>query len=225
MDVAAAHGIAVVEDCAQAAGASYKGKRVGTFGVMGAFSFYPTKVLGAFGDGGLVTTSEDEICQRLRRLRFYGIASDYYAEEEGYNSRLDEVQAALLDFRLNKLDSDVGRRRDIAAAYDEGLAGIVGLSLPVEKNGRKHQYYLYTIRTPQRDALQAYLAASGIETRINYPTPVHLMRGYRFLGYEAGSLPVTERLSGEILSLPMYPQLTHQEVARVIDVVCGFFRG
>jgi dTDP-4-amino-4,6-dideoxygalactose transaminase len=222
LEIARNRNLYLVEDCAQAAGAEYHGRKVGSFGTISAFSFYPTKVLGAFGDAGMMVTSDAGLERRLRRLRFYGIDDNYHSEEEGYNSRLDEVQAALLDFRLAKLDKEVSRRREIAAAYDRGLAGIEGIALPVEREGCRHQYYLYTIRSPRRDQLKAYLAALGIETRVNYPTPIHLMRGYRFLGYEAGSLPVTERLAGEILSLPMYPQLTDAEVDRVVAAVRMF---
>jgi len=223
LGVARNRGVEVIEDCAQGAGALYQGDKVGAFGIMGAFSFYPTKVLGAFGDGGMIITSDADLNKRLRRLRFYGIDENYHSEEEGYNSRLDEVQAALLDSRLTRLDREVHRRREIAANYDSALAGTGDISLPVEKEGRHHQYYLYTIRTSRRDMLMAHLAALGIETRINYPTPVHLMRGYHFLGYRPGSLPVTERLAGEIISLPMYPQLTDSEVERVVTAVRSFF--
>lgn len=223
LEIASRHGIRVLEDCAQSAGALYEGRKVGSFGDAGAFSFYPTKVLGAFGDGGMIVTSDAALDKRLRRLRFYGIDADYHSEEEGYNSRLDEIQASLLDYRLQKLDSEVDRRREIASDYDDALAGIEDLCLPLEKEGRRHQYYLYTIRTPRRDELKSHLAGLGIETRINYPTPIHLMRGYSFLGYQSGSLPVTERLAGEILSLPMFPQLTDSEVERVIAAVRAFF--
>ena len=224
LDFAAARRLEVVEDCAQAAGALYAGEPVGGFGAVGAFSFYPTKVLGAFGDGGMAVTSREELRQKLKRLRFYGIDAGYHAEEEGYNSRLDEVQAALLDVRLTRLEADVRRRRQIAAAYDAGLAGTGDLTLPVVREGRTHQFYLYTVRTCQRDRLMTFLADKGVETRINYPTPVHLMRGYRFLGCREGDLPVTERLAGEILSLPMHQGLTDAEVDRVITAVRDFFR-
>jgi dTDP-4-amino-4,6-dideoxygalactose transaminase len=225
MELAAGHRIEVVEDCAQAAGALCRGRKVGSFGAIGAFSFYPTKVLGGFGDGGMVVTSRVELLQRLRRLRFYGMEEGYYSEEEGYNSRLDEIQAALLDLRLDRLDNALRKRRNIAARYDRELAGVGDLHLPVVGEGRNHQYYLYTIRTGQRDRLKVHLAARGIETRINYPTPVHLMRGYAFLGYREGSLPVTERLAGEILSLPMFPELSDDDVGRVVAAVRGFFHG
>ncbi|TFG89379.1 MAG: DegT/DnrJ/EryC1/StrS family aminotransferase [Gemmatimonadales bacterium] len=224
LELAAARQIAVLEDCAQAAGAEYHGKRVGSFGAVGAFSFYPTKILGAYGDGGMAVTSSQELCTRLRRLRFYGIDANYHAEEEGYNSRLDEVQAALLDQRLAGIEVEVERRRTIAACYDKGLADVGDVAIPPVPAGRTHQFYLYTIRTARRDQLMSWLNERGIETRINYPTPVHLMRGYRFLGYRPGDLPITERLAGEILSLPMYPDLPLDDAARVIETIRAFFR-
>jgi len=223
LETAARHGLQVVEDCAQAAGALYRGKRVGSFGAMGAFSFYPTKILGAFGDGGMLVTSEPELARQLKRLRFYGMEEGYYSEEEGYNSRLDEVQAALLDFRLQGLEAEVAQRVRIAAAYAKGLDGVGDLALPGTRSDRDHRFYLYTVRTAYRDRLKEYLAAAGIETRINYPAPIHTMRGYAFLGYREGSLPVTERLAGEILSLPMYGDLPVTHVARVIAVIRAFF--
>jgi dTDP-4-amino-4,6-dideoxygalactose transaminase len=221
--VAGRHGLRVVEDCAQAAGALYEGKRVGSFGDIGAFSFYPTKVLGAFGDGGMAITSSPELAARLKRLRFYGMEGGYYAEEEGYNSRLDELQAALLEFRMQSLEAEIGQRRELAAVYDAGLAGVGDLVLPVTRPGRSHRCYLYTVRTGRRDELQAWLTERGIETRINYPHPIHLMRGYAFLGYEPGSLPVTERLAGEILSLPMYSSLPMNHVNRVVEAIRAFY--
>ncbi len=224
LELADSSGLVVVEDCAQAAGAGYGGKRVGSFGAIGAFSFYPTKVLGGYGDGGMTVTSDSDLYGKLRRLRFYGMEGAYYSEEEGYNSRLDELQAALLDYRLGFVGEEVRRRQAIAATYTRELSGVGDLILPVVREGRSHQFYLYTIRTGNRDELQAHLAGEGIETRINYPTPVHLMNGYRFLGYQKGDLPVTERLAGEILSLPMHPWLTDEEVGRVITSVRYFFR-
>lgn len=224
MEIAAARKLVVLEDCAQAAGAQYRGQRVGSFGAIGAFSFYPTKILGGYGDGGMAVTSSAELCNKLRRLRFYGIDANYHAEEEGYNSRLDEVQAALLDQRLEGVDAGVERRCAIAACYREGLTEVGDLGLPTIPDGRTHQFYLYTIRTAQRDALMSWLATRGIETRINYPTPIHLMRGYRCLVYRQGALPVTERLAGEILSLPMYPELPMSHAERVVETIRDFFR-
>lgn len=216
-------GLSVVEDCAQACGATYQGFRAGTLGDAGTFSFYPTKVLGAFGDGGVVTTSRPELHERLRRLRFYGMQSGYYAEEEGYNSRLDELQAALLASKLDRIDAAVARRRRIAAIYDRGLADVGDIRIPVVRPQRAHQYYLYTIRTECRDRLMEYLTGHGIETKVNYPDPIHLMRGYRFLGCSPGTLPVTERLAETILSLPMYPELPEEHAAYVVAAIRRFF--
>lgn len=223
LDRARAGKIAVIEDCAQACGATYQGQRAGSLGDAAAFSFYPTKILGAFGDGGVITTSCQDLGDRLKRLRFYGMEADYYAEEEGYNSRLDEVQAALLNHRLPGVDAAVERRRQRAGIYDEGLAAVGDVGLPVERAGRRHQYYLYTIRTARRDELMQYLRTRGIETKINYVTPVHLMRGYSFLGYKENDLPVTERLAAEILSLPMYPELPEENALQVVKEIRRFF--
>lgn len=221
--MARAKGIAVLEDCAQACGATYRGARAGSLGDAGAFSFYPTKILGAFGDGGLITTNNSELGARLRRLRFYGMESDYYSEEEGYNSRLDEVQAALLNHKLSRVDDTVEKRRKLAGIYNDGLSAVGGVGLPVERAGRRHQYYLYTIRTAQRDGLMNYLRAQGIETKVNYPTPIHVMRGYAFLGYKEHDLPVTERLAAEILSLPIYPEMPEENAQTIVTEISRFF--
>jgi dTDP-4-amino-4,6-dideoxygalactose transaminase len=224
-EIARRRGLYLVEDCAQACGASCGGKRAGSVGDIGAFSFYPTKVVGAFGDAGALTTDDPELAARLRRLRFYGMEGSYYAEEEGFNSRLDEVQAALLSLALPRVEEAVQRRREIARLYDQGLAGVGDLALPSLREGCRHQFYLYTVRTGRRDELQEHLRGEGIETRVNYPHPVHLMRGYGFLGYREGDLPVTERLAASILSLPMYPELPRHHVERVIETVRAFFQG
>jgi dTDP-4-amino-4,6-dideoxygalactose transaminase len=223
LELAGQNGLSIVEDCAQACGATYHGKRAGSLGDAGAFSFYPTKVLGVFGDGGAVTTSRPDLAKRLRRLRMYGMDSAYYSEEEGYNSRLDEVQAAILNLRLPGLDAAIERRSRIAAIYDDGLAGVAGIGLPAAREGRTHQYYLYTIRTERRDELMNYLAEQGIESKINYPWPIHLMRGYAFLGYGEGTLPVTERLAHTILSLPIYPELPEEHAVEVVAAIRRFF--
>jgi dTDP-4-amino-4,6-dideoxygalactose transaminase len=223
LSIARSRNIAVVEDCAQACGATHSGIRAGSFGDAGAFSFYPTKILAAFGDGGLMTTSRLDLARKLRRLRFYGMESEYYSEEEGYNSRLDEVQAALLSYRLTKVDASVEKRRRIASVYDYGLEGIGDVLTPVVREECEHQYYLYTIRTAHRDRLMRHLLENGIETKINYPVPIHLMRGYSFLGYKAGNLPVTERLAETILSLPIYPEMPLLNVERVVEAIHNFF--
>lgn len=213
----------ILEDCAQAAGAACAGKRVGSLGDVAAFSFYPTKVLGGYGDGGMVVTDDAELAARVKRLRFYGMEKAYYSREEGYNSRLDEVHAAILDFKLTALDEKVARRRGIAERYSRELAGVGDIVLPVTGRERTHQFYTYTVRTRRRDKLMGYLIERGIETKINYPVPVHLMSGYRFLGYQPGSLPVTERLAGEILSLPLFPGLSDDEAGAVIEAIRACF--
>ncbi|MBI5141275.1 MAG: DegT/DnrJ/EryC1/StrS family aminotransferase [Nitrospirae bacterium] len=223
MKTAAAKGLSVVEDCAQAAGAMYQGKAVGSFGDIGAFSFYPTKVLGAFGDAGMAITANGQLHDRLRKLRFYGMENAYYSEEEGYNSRLDEVQAAILNLKLESLELAICKRRSIAEHYSRDLEGVGDILVPSVFPERFHVFYAYTIQTSHRDALARHLARHGIETRINYPFPVHLMRGYRFLGYKEGDLPVTERLAGRILSLPVFPELSEQSVHEVITAIRGFF--
>lgn len=217
------HDLFLLEDCAQATGALYQGKKVGSFGDLAAFSFYPTKILGAYGDAGMIVTASKELAEKLRRLRFYGMEGNYYAEEEGYNSRLDELQAALLNLRLKHLDIEVNQRRRLAGRYDLALTGVGDLRLPTIPPGQTHQYYLYTVRTSRRDELMAFLAARGIESRINYPTPIHLMRGYALLGYKPGSLPVTEQLVGEILSLPLYPDLPDSGQDEVITAIRAFY--
>ncbi|WP_224960276.1 DegT/DnrJ/EryC1/StrS family aminotransferase [Geomonas subterranea] len=224
-EIARRRGGRVIEDCAQAMGAAYGGGRAGSFGDVGAFSFYPTKILGAFGDAGAMTTSDPDLAARLRRLRFYGIAEGYHAEEEGFNSRLDEVQAAILNLKLPGIEAAASARRDIARIYDEGLAGVGDIARPAVRPGRRHQYYLYTVRTQHRDRLMEFLDKEGIETKINYPHPVHLMRGYSGLGYREGDLPVTERLARSILSLPIYPELPTRHAERVVETVRRFFRG
>lgn len=224
LDLSRRNDLRIVEDCAQACGATYRGKRAGSLGDAGAFSFYPTKILGAFGDGGAVTASVPELAARLKRLRMYGMETGYYSEEEGYNSRLDEVQAAILNFRLPLVEAAVELRRRIAGIYYEGLAGVDGIALPAVREGNTHQYYLYTIRTEHRDDLMAFLAEQGVESRINYPWPVHLMRGYNFLGGREGDLPVTERLAKTILSLPIYPEMPPEDALRVVELVRRFFR-
>lgn len=222
--LAGEHKLFLVEDCAQATGAHFQGKKVGSFGDAAAFSFYPTKILGAYGDGGMIVTSADDLAEKLRRLRFYGMEGGYYALEEGYNSRLDELQAALLTLRLAGLDAEVKERQRLASRYDAALAGVGDLRLPAIPAGQSHQYYLYTLRTARRDELMAFLAGHGIESRINYPTPIHLMSGYAFLGYAAGALPVTERLAGEILSLPLYPDLPDSDQDQVVTAIQAFYR-
>ncbi|QES48792.1 daunorubicin biosynthesis sensory transduction protein DnrJ [Streptomyces venezuelae] len=222
--IAAEHGLAVLEDCAQAHGARHHGRLAGTMGDAAAFSFYPTKVLGAYGDGGAVLTSGPETDRRLRRLRYYGMEERYYVvETPGHNSRLDEVQAEILRRKLGRLDAYVAGRRAVARRYEEGLAG-TGLVLPRTAPGNEHAYYVYVVRHPRRAEIMAALKERGISLNISYPWPVHTMSGFAHLGYRPGALPVTEALAGEILSLPMYPSLPPELQDTVIEAlreVCG----
>ena len=216
--IARKHHLFVMEDCAQGQGAEYRGKKAGSMGDASSTSFYPTKILGAYGDGGMVNTNDEEVERELRRLRFYGAEKTYYALEHGFNSRLDEVQASILLTKLPKIEQYIARRREIAAMYDSLLAD-TGLVLPKEASYGRHAYYLYVVRHPRRDEILEKLRENDIFVNISYPWPIHTMTGYRFLGWEEGSLPETEAAAKEIFSLPMYPSLTDEEVHRVSEVL------
>jgi aminotransferase EvaB len=185
---------------------------------LAAFSFYPTKVLGAYGDGGMVVTSDPALAARVRRLRMYGTDGAYYSEEHGYNSRLDELHAEILRRKLVRLDAYIARRRALARRYDEQLAGL-GLTLPAAPPERGHVYHLYVVRHPARDALVEALTARGIGVAVHYPWPIHLMRGYAYLGYREGMLPATEAAAREIVSLPLYPGLSDEDQDRVCAAI------
>jgi dTDP-3-amino-3,4,6-trideoxy-alpha-D-glucose transaminase len=215
--------IAVIEDCAQAHGALYHGRRVGSWGDAAAFSFYPTKNLGALGDGGAIVTDDPALAERLRRLRQYGWRERYISDVPGYNSRLDELQAAVLRVKLSYLDEQNSARRRLAALYHELLAGS-DLILPREQPDSRPVYHLYVIQSRQRDALQAYLRENGVGTAVHYPVPVHLQPAYRRLGYRPGSHPVTEKLAGRVLSLPLYPQLAEAAVRRISQLARDYWR-
>jgi len=222
LEVAGRHAIPVVEDAAQAHGAIDRGRKAGTIGLMGCFSFYPSKNLGCYGDGGAVVTSDPELYEKLTMLRNYGQSDRYHHKIKGLNSRLDELQAAILLVKLRYLDEWNRRRCSIAQKYDHGLQGLP-LVTPVEAEGRHHIYHLYVIQTPHRNALHRFLHEQGIQTLVHYPVPVHRQEAYAELGYAHGSLPVTERLADEVLSLPVYPQLGDDEVHAVIEAVRRFF--
>jgi aminotransferase EvaB len=214
--IADEHGLVLLEDCAQAHGALHHGEIAGSMGAAAAFSFYPTKVLGAYGDGGATITNDPTIDANLRRHRYYGMEKTYYVvETPGHNCRLDEVQAEILRRKLGRLDQYVAGRQAIAARYVEGLAD-TDLVLPVTAPGNTHVYYVYVVRHPRRDDIMEALKAYDIQLNISYPWPVHTMTGFAHLGYEKGSLPVTERLAGEIFSLPMYPSLPEETQQHVI---------
>jgi dTDP-3-amino-2,3,6-trideoxy-4-keto-D-glucose/dTDP-3-amino-3,4,6-trideoxy-alpha-D-glucose/dTDP-2,6-dideoxy-D-kanosamine transaminase len=216
--VASRHGVRVLEDCAQSTGAECAGRPAGSMSDIAAFSFYPTKVLGTYGDGGMVVTGDEALAARVRRLRMYGTDKQYYAEEHGYNSRLDELHAAILLGKLRRIEGYIERRRVLAARYDQQLAS-TGLTLPATSPGNRHVFYVYVVRHPARDRIMQELAARDIIVNISYPWPIHTMRGYAHLGYAAGSLPVTEQAAREIFSLPLYPTLATDEQDRVCDAL------
>ncbi|MFJ2741703.1 DegT/DnrJ/EryC1/StrS family aminotransferase [Streptomyces sp. NPDC087440] len=219
-EIADRHGLKILEDCAQAHGARHHGRPAGTLSDAAAFSFYPTKVLGAYGDAGAVVTADETVAATLRRIRYYGMAEQYYVvETPGHNSRLDEVQAEILRRKLTRLDSYVAGRRAVADRYREALGDVSGLELPALAEGNEHAYYVYVVRHPRRDEVLAALEAYDIRLNISYPWPVHTMSGFAHLGYGEGSLPVTERLAKEIFSLPMYPSLSREEQDRTITAL------
>jgi aminotransferase EvaB len=222
--IAARRGIAVVEDCAQSTGADSRGRRAGSLSGLSAFSFYPTKVLGGYGDGGMVLTSDEAMAGRLRRLRVYGTEKTYYAEEHGYNSRLDELHAEILRRRLRRIERYVERRIALARRYEQQLRD-TGLALPVTRAGNRHVYHLYVVRHPAREAIIAALAQQGITVGIHYPWPIHTMRAYAQFGGGEGSLPETERAAREIFSLPMYPSLTDGDQDRVCEALRTILSG
>ncbi|MEU0485049.1 DegT/DnrJ/EryC1/StrS family aminotransferase [Streptosporangium sp. NPDC006013] len=217
--IAAKHGLPILEDCAQAHGARRHGRIAGSTGKAAAFSFYPTKVLGAYGDGGATMTGDAEVAANLRRLRYYGMESQYYVvSTPGYNSRLDEVQAEILRRKLTRLDDYIAKRRAIAARYEQAFAD-TELVTPRTAPGNDHVYYVYVVRHPRRDKIIEALKARDISLNISYPWPVHTQSGFAHLGYEKGSLPVTEAAADEIFSLPMFPSLSDTDQERVIDTL------
>jgi dTDP-4-amino-4,6-dideoxygalactose transaminase len=218
LELAQTHGLKVVEDAAQAVGAEHRGRRAGSIGDAAAFSFYPTKNLGAMGDAGAVVTRHADVAEQARLLRNYGERSKYDSVRRGWNSRLDTLQAAILEAKLGHLESWTERRRALAARYEAGLAG-TALTTPVEGDERRHVYHLYVIRAQDRDGLQERLRGDGIGTLVHYPRPVHLHPAYRGLDRGDGSLAVSERLAGEILSLPLYPELRDDEVDAVVEAL------
>lgn len=219
--VARKHGVKVLEDAAQAHGARYKGKRIGGHGDAVAWSFYPGKNLGALGDGGAVTTNDPEIADRIRVLRNYGSRVKYVNEEQGYNSRLDPIQAAALRVKLKHLDEWNARRADIAKRYHAALQE-TALVRPTAPEWAAPVWHLYVIRSPQRDALQRHLTDAGIDTLIHYPIPPHLQQAYAHLGYKAGDFPIAEAMAREVLSLPMGPQLSAEDQEKVIATLLDF---
>ena len=222
MDLAARHGLLVIEDAAQAIGATYRGRPICSFGVISCLSFFPTKLLGAYGDAGMVITRDRTMADRLDILRKFGGSVRYRHERLGYNSRLDELQAAVLRVKLRKLEGWNARRRQIAAQYNRLLGGLPAI-LPYQAPGVLHVYQEYTIRAPRRDELQSFLKERGIDTGVYYPLPLHLQELYLDMGLGRGSFPEAERAAGEVLSLPIYPELTERHVEEVAAAVRAFY--
>lgn len=217
--VADKYELKVIEDCSQSHGAQFKGQKAGSMSDASSFSFYPTKILGGYGDGGMVITENPEIDAKVRRLRFYGMENTYYAIEHGYNSRLDELHAEILRQKLKRLDGYIARRIKIAERYRELLSD-TSLALPKIASNNLHVYHLYVVRHPHRDNIIAGLKERDIFVNISYPWPIHTMIGYKELGYKEGDLPHTESAAKEIFSLPMYPSLTNEEQQIVCDALC-----
>ncbi len=224
LQLANSHELKLVEDAAQAHGAMYKNQYAGTFGDAAAFSFYPTKNLGALGDAGAVVTNSTAVADFVRMYRNYGEVQKYQSEVVGVNSRLDELQAAVLCVKLTRLDQLNAERKRLAAIYIKELQGVGDLVLPYTAPGCDHVYHIFNLRTRQRDALQQTLREQGILTAIHYPVPVHLQPAYRFLGYAAGDFPVAEELANTSLSLPLFPGVRPEEQDRVVEAVKRFFR-
>jgi len=242
MDVATEHGLAVIEDAAQAIGATYRRsltrpsephepnelsepRKAGSIGSFGAFSFYPTKNLGACGDGGMITTNDDAAAEKVRLLRVHGAKPKYYHRMIGTNSRLDAMQAAILRVKLRYLDAWSEARRRVADVYDEALSSVSGITPPRRGSGRTHIFHQYTVRVTdgKRDALREYLKEQGVGSMIYYPVPLHLQECFKDLGYHEGDLPVSEKAASEVLSLPIFPEITPEEQGYVVETIRGFY--
>jgi dTDP-4-amino-4,6-dideoxygalactose transaminase len=220
LQLAAARRIHVVEDCAQSVGANFGGKKAGQFGGMGCFSFYPTKNLGAAGDGGMIVTDDEALARILKMLRVHGIERRYFHDLHGENSRLDELQGAILRVKLKHLDAWNARRREIAAGYSKGLAGLpLTLPGPIDAS---HVFHVYAVLAERRDDLQKFLADRGVPTIIYYPLPLHLQKVYAEIGWRPGDFPAAEEIARKILPLPMYPELTDEQVDYVIAIMREF---
>lgn len=227
VDAAQRRGIAVIEDAAQAIGASYQGRPVGTWGAIGCFSFFPSKNLGAFGDAGFVTTTDAALAKKLRLIRTHGMEPKYYHHLVGANFRIDAIQAAVLRVKLPHLQTWSDGRRANAARYRAlfGDAGLTDVTLPCEAPGRTHIYNQFVIRAPERDRLKAHLDAAGIGTEIYYPVPFHLQQCFADLGYPAGAFPLAEAAAKSSLALPIYPELTPSQQAAVVGAIRNFYLG
>jgi dTDP-4-amino-4,6-dideoxygalactose transaminase len=219
MELAKKHSLKVIEDCAQSFGAEYHGEKTGAIGDLGCFSFFPSKNLGGYGDGGMVTTNDNDLAAHLLSLRNHGSRVRYHHEEVGFNSRLDEIQAAIIRVKFKHIDAYNAMRRNNAALYSRFLAD-PGIRTPSEQSRTKHVFHQYTIRVKNRDAVKQKLDAGGItSSMIYYPVPLHMQAAYRELGMKPGSLPVSEMAAREVLSLPLYPELTEEQIEKVAGAV------
>jgi dTDP-4-amino-4,6-dideoxygalactose transaminase len=218
--IAQKHGIKIIEDCCQSHGAEYDGKKVPVSGT-GCFSFYPSKNLGAFGDAGMIVTENPKIFRKAKMLRCYGESRRYKSDIPGFNSRLDEIQAAILNVKLDYLDKNTDKRRELAALYNASLKRS-NLVLPKDNQSSRHVYHLYVIRTKARDQLKQNLEKKGIQTLIHYPIPIHLQKAYKHFGYKRGDFPIAEKASQEILSLPIYPQLAKEDIQKVCNEIKAY---
>jgi dTDP-4-amino-4,6-dideoxygalactose transaminase len=219
--IAKKHGLTVIEDAAQAHGAEYKGRRAGSMGDMGCFSFYPGKNLGAAGEGGMVVTANPELARTVRMLRDWGAEKKYHHVLKGYNFRMEAIQGAILRVKLRHLEKWTEARRAAARRYDHLLVG-AGVGLPKQMAYSRHVYHIYAVRTQQREALQSALNGAGVQTGIHYPFPVHLLPAFADLGYQAGQFPHSEKAAAEVLSLPMFPELTAEQTVAVSTAVHAF---
>jgi len=226
MEVAKKHNIFVLEDAAQAIGATYKGKTVGELSDAATYSFFPTKNLGAYGDAGMIVTKHEDLAEKMRVIRVHGSKPKYYHHVLGYNSRLDEMQAAILNVKFPHLNEWSEKRRTHATRYSEMLKAALGDSIvtPVEVDGNYHVFHQYTIRVEKRDELQKFLAEQGVSTMIYYPQPLHLQPVFKELGYKEGDFPVTEKAAKEAISLPMFPELSEEQQNYVVECITKFYQ-
>ena len=221
-EIAEKHDLIVIEDAAQAHGAMFNEKQPGEYGDAAIFSFFPAKILGGIGDGGAVITNNDEIAEKVKLLVNHGRIDKYEHLIEAHNYRLDTINAAVLDVKLKYLTEWIGKRREIAKYYDSQLADVV--KIPFKETGRKHVYYMYVIRTRDRDKLMHYLKENGISCGIHFPIPLHLQPAYKYLEYKEGDFPIAEKLSREILSIPLYPELTDEQKEYIVKKIKEFFQ-
>ncbi|MBE4907084.1 DegT/DnrJ/EryC1/StrS family aminotransferase [Bacillus luteolus] len=226
VEIAKKHNLVIVEDAAQAIGAKYKGKSVGELGTAATYSFFPTKNLGAYGDGGMIVTNDDELAEKMSVIRVHGSKPKYYHHVLGYNSRLDELQAAVLNVKFPHLDKWSTLRREKAETYTRLLNEALGEKVvtPVEVEGNYHVFHQYTIRVPQRDELQKYLNEQGVQTMVYYPLPLHVQPVFKDLGYKEGDFPESEKAANEAISLPMFPELKQEQQEYVVSKIVEFFK-